>query len=348
MQPHDLPDSHPYGHQYRPHDSPDLRSHSRGFRGDVVNSRYEPRNFPEDSFHLRPHTRGYGANFVKIAPYNPKQQDWFSYKSHFESLAFKAGWDPETKCIKLLGALEGTMTGITSGMGHNLTYDTLIERIDANQGVSNAKDDAEMKLDICQWKGEKEETISMFGERVRQLTMRAHPSYTAADREHTAIRSFINGLPNKNDFRFRMKLQKFPSLTEAVTYAARVEHILNEERQREGHRRPNTIRKMSLDSEDEEEAEDLFVRKVADQVSKTLNQRSPGSNKKPQSDGKSPGKKTIGKENSQDQKPRFTWKTRQNSPCHECGEFGHWRPECPSLPSQTNDSTNEKKKEGLN
>ena len=66
----------------------------------------------------------------------------------------------------------------------------------------------------------------MFGERIRQLVERAHPTYPVPDKNQTAIDAFVKGLPTRGDLHVRMNMQDFSSLAEAVDYAAELYHVL--------------------------------------------------------------------------------------------------------------------------
>ena len=90
-------------------------------------------------------------------------------------------------------------------------------------GSVHVCDKARLKLDSCH-KG-KDESICMFGERIRQLCFRAYPSpnYSANAREEQAMKVFIEGLPDMQNLKLTMKLQNFKVLQEAVEYATRFE-----------------------------------------------------------------------------------------------------------------------------
>ena len=145
----------------RPHYSP----RRAGYQTDTPRNYYTPR---ED----------YN---IKVRPFYPKETDWFTYKSHFEAIASQAVWSPKTKCVKLMGALQGSLTGVTAGMKHPVSYDQLVARLDSVYGISNDRDDALIKISNCR-KGH-EESIPMFGERIRQLIERAYPNFSPADKD---------------------------------------------------------------------------------------------------------------------------------------------------------------------
>ena len=65
------------------------------------------------------------------------------------------------------GALQGSLTGVATGMSGNVSYQNLMNRLDNMHGISNDRHDASTKLDYCT-KSESE-TMSLYAERVRQL-----------------------------------------------------------------------------------------------------------------------------------------------------------------------------------
>ena len=166
---------------------------------------------------------------VKVRPFNPKESDWFSYKAHFEGLAIQAEWSERTKCTRLLSALQGKLTGVTIGLPSPVTFSELVARIDSVYGLSNAREDAALKLSSCRI--EPEETVSMFAERVRQLIERAYPTYTVLDKEQQALQTFLNGLSPKHDMRMQMRVKAFYTLREAAEYGSRLEQIIRDEKQ---------------------------------------------------------------------------------------------------------------------
>ena len=122
-----------------------------------------------------------------LKPFYPKVTDWFTYKSHFEAIASQAGWYPKTKCVKLMGALQGSLTGVTAGMKQPVGKDQLVALLDSVHGISNDRDDALIKISNCR-KG-KTKSMPMFGEKVRQLTERAYPHFSPTDKDEQPHRA---------------------------------------------------------------------------------------------------------------------------------------------------------------
>ena len=251
---------------------------------------------------------------VKVRPFISKESDWFTYKTHFEAIASQACWSEKTKCLKLMGALQGNLTGITAGMQYPFRYDQLVARLDAVHGISNDKEDALMKLGSC--RKFPDESVPMYGERVRQLVERAFPNYGPNDKDEQGLRVFLNGLPTKHDMRLNMKLKGFRSLREAVSYGSRLDHIITSEKGFD----KRTVNFQSVVHNDrevnegcEENSGDLsdIISKVCKQViSETSSE--------------------FGAENPKEGKTKFVKKTPENSPCHICSQLGHWANECPS------------------
>ena len=108
------------------------------------------------------------------------------------------------------GALQGSLTGVATGMSGNVSYQHLMSRLDNMHGLSNDCRDASTKLDCCA-KAESE-TMPLYAERVRQLVERAYPKFTAADKEEQALKAFVRGLPTKFNLRLRIKAAMFSNL----------------------------------------------------------------------------------------------------------------------------------------
>ena len=310
------------------------------------------------------HKRGYQGgsssfmNNLKVRPFNPKYQDWFTYKTHFESVAKEAGWTPQVKCLKLLGALEGTMTGITTGMS-TLSYPMLINRIDSIQGICNSREDAEIKLDYCRLGSE--ETVPMYGERVRQLVERAHPAMSPGEKNHCAIRTFVRGLPSKYDFRMKMKMQVFKSLTEAVEHGGRLYNIIQEEHRREQDKRPIYSRKVQNEgicessgeyNEDDQQygISEMMLRKVTDSVTTKLKNDFTMTQK---SEGKSNGKSNVYHQDKRNElsdqgSSQRTDDPERKSSCYICGEYDHWANRCPQRKSNHDQASRSVTAEPLN
>ena len=251
---------------------------------------------------------------VKVRSYCPKETDWFTYKTHFEAIAGQAGWSSKTRCIKLMSALQGNLTGITAGMKHPVSYEQLVSRLDQVHGVSSDREDAFMKLNGCR-KGQNE-PMSMFGERVRQLTERAYPSYSPQDKDEQALRVFLNGLSSKHDVRMQMKLKDFKSLREAVTYGAKLEQVLVSETVIDGR---HGLTRSATHFEPKDDMA-FLIEQVCKQV--IAHQNGLKTNL-----SEMKGQKDTGKDR----------RTPQNSPCHICNELGHWARDCPQK-KETSDS----------
>ena len=103
-----------------------------------------------------------------------------------------------------MGALEGSLMGITVGLESDVDFPQLLGKLDAIHGIDNAKDDAKARLSSCKKKENPYESIAMFAERVRQLCNRAYPEYSDMGKDEQALRAFLLGLPTKHDFRLKM------------------------------------------------------------------------------------------------------------------------------------------------
>ena len=160
------------------------------------------------------------------------------------------------------------------------------------------------------------EPMSMFGERVRQLTERAYPSYSPQDKDEQALRVFLNGLSSQHDVRMQMKLKDFKSLREAVTYGAKLEQILVSEASIDGR---HGLTRSATHFEPKDDMAFLI-----EQVCKHVIAHQNGL-KTNLSEMK--GQKDTGKDR----------RTPQNSPCHICNELGHWARDCPQK-KETSDS----------
>jgi len=248
---------------------------------------------------------------VKVRPFDQKEVDWYSYKIHFEGIAAQAGWSQHTRVTKLMGALQGSMTGIIAGLPQPIVYSELVSRIDGVYGISSAKEDAQLKLQNCNMDSAKE-TMSLFAERVRQLVERAYPTYTAIDREEQALRVFLQGLPTRYDMRMQMRLRNFTTFREAIEYGSRLEQILKDERQQEGKKIIPSRIAQSDKSDNLEQMVENLTKEVA-RLSTEQKQR----------------QAQRGNRNNDQNKY-----DRQKRPCLLCGELGHWCKECPLYKKQ--------------
>ena len=183
---------------------------------------------------------------IKVRAYDPKEIDWLTYKSHFEAVATQASWSLRTKCARLMGALQGNLTGVVTGLPTPIRYNDLIARLDAVHGISSSREDAILKLSSC--RKEAGESIPLFAERVRQLTQRAYPDFTEAGREEQALRVFLQGIPPRYDMRLLMRMQGFRTLKEATIYGAKLEQVIKDEKYQEG-KRPMFSRSVEAESD---------------------------------------------------------------------------------------------------
>ncbi len=311
------------------------------------------RDRPSSNVDARPNTiesmsnrcgRGEDNLSVRVKTFNPKESDWFSYRQYFTYMARLAGWSDRIKCLKLMGALDGQLAGITTGLTQDISFDGLLDRLDAVHGVSTDQQYAMAQLETVSKKSE--ESVALYAERIRQLVERACPSYSASDKDAYALKVFLKGLPSANEFRFKMRSQMFSNLREAVLYGAHLEHVFRMERSSDrglerGHR--PAVRSCELDEDDIS-----AVRKMFNQLGNSLNNvkgrhNAPSSSSQVaavppsgqlggQQDGqrgnqREPGVDTAAqKTGSTEQRPRFT---PENSPCSYCYQLGHWRKDCP-------------------
>ena len=272
---------------------------------------------------------------VKVKPFNPKETDWFTYKIHFEAVATQAAWSERTKCTRLMNSLTGKLLGVVAGLPQPILYQHLINRLDAIHGISNSRDDAILKLSNCP--KQRDESIPMFAERVRQLVERAHPNFIDLDKDEQALRYFLQGLPPKHDLRLQMRMQNFRSLQEAAAYGAQLEQVMYDE-QRYQNQSPYNHRSLSLEEDNGE-----FMRKLEKLCNEMTKNKVPAQtvpNKSHQFGNKS-GKSQP--ERNFDTKSR----DKTNSACFICGAFGHWRNECPKRVKRDQMST-QKSKSPLN
>ena len=75
--------------------------------------------------------------------------------------------------------------------------------------------------------------------------------YTEGDREQQSLRAFLQGLPQRGEFRLQVRVRGYATLQEAVRYAARLEQVLRDERHHDN-RRP-AVRGVGANSEPESE-----------------------------------------------------------------------------------------------
>ena len=258
---------------------------------------------------------------VKVRPFNPNEIDWYNYEGYFEAIAAQSNWTENTKCAKLLGALPTSLTGVVTGLRTPFGYRELASRISSSQNVINSQDEARIKL--TSMSKEPTESIAMFAEKVRQLTQRAYPHYTDEDKETHSLQAFIHGLSNNVDLVFQMRLQEFRTLQEANNFAMRVEQAVNTKKGDEN-KRSFSVRNVNV--------EESFTHTFTESMRKTVEEMRKVSDNL---------KKVFSPENKNDAKPFHSQnnngvkRTVENSPCHYCGQFGHWKPQCPHINRKT-------------
>ena len=295
---------------------------------------------------------------VKVRAFDPKEQDWFSYRTHFIGLAQQAAWSDRTRTTKLMGALQGSLAGVTAGLPQPVTFDSLIARVDGIYGLANAREDAVLKLQSCRL--DSGEGVSLFAERVRQLVIRAYPTYTDIDREEQALRVFLQGLPTRNDMRMQMRVKGFASLREAVEYGSRLEQILKDERQQEN-KKPPHIRGATEEQSDvlksvakltqefakiqQSQSKQLEAfQKLQDQgMGRGLGNFGPTGQRGP-ANGRGYGPPRNQNPNGGQQERCQGDRNPSNSPCVLCGEYGHWVKDCPAV--KGNDSPGSQRPNG--
>lgn len=321
---------------------------------------YQERVFPRDPQHHTPDRNGHDHPgpqpmalkedlSIKVKPFDPKEVDWFAYRAHFLSMADQAGWSSRTRTTRLMSALQGSMAGVTAGLPQPITFQSLLSSVDGIYGLSNAREDAALRLQNLRMEGE---GVSIFAERVRQLVIRAYPTYTAIDREEQALRVFLQGLPTRGDFRMQMRMRGFTTLREAVEYGSRLEQVLKDEKSNEL-RKPH-VRGAGVESSDLAKS----VEKLTSELSKI--QQNQGKqwellkglqNQSGSTAGKGHGAPRQGQmggplvgagHGAPNANGHGGPRDAQYPPavdpnqCRYCLEYGHWARDCPKLHHQGN------------
>ena len=62
---------------------------------------------------------------ICVKNFNPTDHSWIDYRIYFVNIAKKAQWSDNTKCVKLMAALDAGMFGVTDGLGDNFTFDQI-------------------------------------------------------------------------------------------------------------------------------------------------------------------------------------------------------------------------------
>ena len=199
------------------------------------------------------------------------------------------------------------------------------------------------------------ESIALYAERVRRLTGRAYYGYSLEQVDELALKSFINGLPVKQNFRLQMKTQQFKTLHDAVVHGSNLDQIFREERHAASNITPLT-RFTEVDSDCDVENdccfggeldEAIMVRKSFDKVAKQFNKVEKRFNK---FDHTRPRPSHPPQQKCDNCGHQNKTRTRQNSPCHACNAFGHWATDdiCPmknecqdKSPTKTGEPQNE-------
>ena len=287
---------------------------------------------------------------VRVKNFVSKDTDWLDYRTYFLKVAGKAAWSEDTKCVKLLGALESSLLGSTSDLPDDFTFAQLLDKLDHVNGSEFARKEAENQL--MSIKRREGETVVKYAERVRQTVNRAFPYYIDKAKDEQALKAFLQGLSTKHDFRLKMKSMQFKTLHEAVSFGSNLDHVLKEE---SSARHNYTSRAVDIDTESESDADESEVemfRKTFEKFGKKFDkfEKRYGSrfDKRPckfqtnqdgngENDSKDSSKTNDAKYIQNCKCPNCghemvktrELKTRQNSPCHLCSEIGHWASECP-------------------
>ena len=206
---------------------------------------------------------------VRPKNFSPKDAQWLGYREYFINVARKSRWSDETCCVKLLGALDSTLLGVTADLPPNFTFGHLLLKLDHINGADFAHVEASHKLNNV--KKFENESIALYAERVRTLTNRAYHGYLPAQIDEIALKHFTNGLPTKQGFRLKMKEKQFKTLHEAVVHGSNLDQILHEERLAMSSSN-NISRSVEIENEVESNNcnESEMVRKSFDKVSKHL------------------------------------------------------------------------------
>ena len=266
---------------------------------------------------------------VRVKNFIAKEMDWLDYRDYFSGVAEKANWSDNLKCAKLLGALDNSLLGITADLAPNYTFQHLLAKLDHIQGAEYASRDARNQLNAIRRRDD--ESIPIFAERCRRLTSRAYPDYHVEAKNEQALNALIKGLPK--EFRFRLKMQSFAKLYDAVSFASNLDHVMKEERMYDKH----ISRSVEVENQHEYVADSDFdsefeiIRKTQDRLNKQFSkfEKRYGKSDQRNNNKSEPATKTEQKTCLTcgcEQKPV---RNMQNSPCFKCGQYFHWAMECP-------------------
>ena len=124
----------------------------------------------------------------------------------------------------------------------------------------------------------------------------------------------MQDLPPKHDLRMQMRMQNFRSLHEAAAYGARLEQVMYDERkfQQQG---TYSTRSLSVDKE-VKSGESSELVKMLEKLCNTMLQ-----NSCKLFQHKEPNHKFVSKSSTDNGKTKGA--------CFQCGEFGHWKNQCP-------------------
>ena len=282
---------------------------------------------------------------VKVRAFDPKETEWFSYRTHFLTIADQANWTERTRITRLMGALQGSMAGVTAGLQQPITFEALLARVDGVHGMANSKEDALLRLQGIKLEGE---GVSLYAEKIRQLVARAYPNYTEEDRDEQALRVFLQGLPTHGDFRMKMRLMAFKTLREAVEYGARYEQVFRDERVGGSDARKQQVRGAAGERDDVMKTVEKLVTEMT-KVQKSQMQQlemmkkwpvplvpnvgrghgAPRFNQDGSPVGRGPGISGPGRQGPGGHGGMGHGAVDSRYPCNLCGEFGHWGNTCP-------------------
>jgi hypothetical protein len=162
---------------------------------------------------------------ARLRPFNEKEVTWPDYLVQFEAVAAWNGWTKPERAMQLVAALSGRATSFLAGLStrQKLDYDYLLQRLTARfDPVSQA---TAVRAELRLRQRRKNETLSEFGEEVRQMIIRAYSTWDTAAREDLAVERFIDGLTDRDQQR-HVTLAAPTTLTAAITTAAHFENVV--------------------------------------------------------------------------------------------------------------------------